>query len=291
MIVRITKTTPNVFGQVVDTILGNTAYLKDAFPNCSNKEELMAEIKKSHEPWSIFVAEQQMAVFTLHLSGLNALLDKFLPATPFSSDRLIPGLRRDLERMKIKSLTVNVPEEVAESLLKEGFEKRRLLLKLAGPVLETNLMPILPLSNPVEKGIPVLAKLMLDSYEKSSEPKLSSVASAEELLRGIMTGTHGLYVPDASFISGAMENAVGACFITMGSPREANVTQLFTHPLYRARGLASTEVATSMNKLFKRGVKILNVWVGESNEVARRLFAKLGFKEARRVVEMVTTIQ
>ncbi len=291
MITRITKTAPDVLGQVADLIMGNTVYLKDAFPESSNKEELMAEIKKSHEPWSVFVTDEPMAVFTLHLSGLNALLDKFLPATPFASDRLIPGLRRDLERMKIKSLTVNVPEEVTKSLVKEGFEKRRLLLKLAGPVLETKLMPILPLSNPIEKGIPVLAKLMLDSYEKSSEPKLSSAASAEELLREIMKGTHGLYVPEASFISGAIENAVSACFITLGSPREANVTQLFTDPLYRARGLASTEVATSMNKLFKRGVKTLNVRVGESNEVARRLFTKLGFKEARRLVEMVTTIQ
>ncbi len=106
-----------------------------------------------------------------------------------------------------------------------------------------------------------------------------------------MSGTHGFYAANASFVSGTIENPVSACFITLGSPREANVTRLFTHPLYRARGLATSEVATSMNKLLKQGIETLSVWVGGDNEIARRLFTKLGFKEVRKAVELGATIQ
>jgi len=86
-------------------------------------------------------------------------------------------------------------------------------------------------------------------------------------------------------------NIVSACFVTLNSPEEANVTQLFTHPLYRARGLATTEVATSMNKLLKRGVRTLMVWVTQNNDIAGRLFTKLGFKESHKLVEMAARIQ
>lgn len=96
---------------------------------------------------------------------------------------------------------------------------------------------------------------------------------------------------EASLTSGATQNIVSACFITLPSPTEAHVAQLYTHPLYRARGLATTEVATGMNKLVKRGVQTLTVWLGEDNEIAGRLFAKLGFKLQQKLVEMVSRIQ
>jgi len=84
---------------------------------------------------------------------------------------------------------------------------------------------------------------------------------------------------------------VSACFIALRSPREALVAELFTHPLYRARGLATIELATAMNRLLKRGVQTLTVRFGEKNEIAGRLFAKLGFKQERKLAEMVTVIQ
>ncbi len=291
MLTRTTKASSVILGQVADLVLENEAYLKEEFPQCSNPEELLAELKKSPEPWNALVTDRPGALFTLHVYDTNALLDRFFSAAGLSFDELVRILGQDLQRMKIESLTLRAPEELTEKLTKNGFEKRRLLVRLKGAVVETKLMPILPLNNPAERDIPVLSRLMYESYEKSSESKLPSVGSAEKLLRDIMNGSYGAYVAEASFTGGAIHNVVSACFVTLSSPREAKVTQLFTHPLYRARGLATIEVSTSMNKLVKRGVQTLTVWLGESNEVARRLFTKIGFKQDRKLVEMVTRIQ
>lgn len=291
MITRTAKASSDLLAQAADLIVENGAYLKKAFPQCSNKSEVISELKKSPEQWNVLFTDRPAAVFTLHVSDMDAVIGKFLPASSLSFDTLVPSLQHDLKRMKVGSLTIQVLQEMSEALTKNGFEKRRTLVKLMGPVIETKLMPILPLNSPTERNLPLLAKLMYESYEKSSESKLPSVASAEKLLRDIMHGSQGPYAAEASLISATLLNTVSACFITFSFPREAHVAQLFTHPLYRARGLATTEVATGMNKLVKRGVQALTVWLGESNEIAGRLFAKLGFKQERKLVEMVSTIQ
>ncbi len=85
---------------------------------------------------------------------------------------------------------------------------------------------------------------------------------------------------------------MSACLVTRVSPAEANVSQLFTHPLYRARGLATTEIASAMNSLVKegKGVTRLTVWSPEANEVMKRLLDKMGFAQDRRLVEMTSRI-
>jgi GNAT superfamily N-acetyltransferase len=291
MITRTAKASSELLAQTADLIVENGAYLKETFPQCSNKAEVTSELKKSHEQWNVLFTDRPAAVFTLHVSDMDAVVDKFLPASSLSFDTLVPSLQHDLKGMKVGSLTLHVLQEMSEPLMKNGFEKRRTLVKLVGSVIETKLMPILPLNSPTERDIPLLAKLMYESYEKSSEAKLPSVASAEKLLRDIMRDSQGPYAAEASLISATLLNTVSACFITLSSPREAHVAQLFTHPLYRARGLATTELATGMNKLAKRGVQTLTVWLGESNEIAGRLFGKLGFKQERKLVEMVSRIQ
>lgn len=291
MITKVAKTSSQVLEQVAGFVLENPAYLKQTFPHCSSKDELVAELKKSTEQWCVLVTDRPAALFTLHFLGMNAILDGFCPANQALTEGIASALRSDVGKMKAESLMLNVPEELSEPLARTGFEKKRILIRLSGPVVETKLMPILPLSNLSEKDIPVLAKLMHESYSKSPEMDLPSASSAEKLLRDIMAGLHGTYLADASFNSGSLQNVVSACFVTLKSPKEANVAQLFTHPLYRARGLATTEVATSMNKLLKRGIRTLMVWVTQNNDVAARLFTKLGFKEDRQLVEMAARIQ
>jgi GNAT superfamily N-acetyltransferase len=290
MITRTAKASSDIWNQAADRIIENDAYLKEAFPQCSNKAEVISELKKSPKQWNVLFTDRPAAVFTLHVSDMGAVVDDFLPSSSLLFDTLVPSLQHDLKGMKVSSLTLHILQEMGEALMKNGFEKQRTLVKLVGQVIETKLMPILPLDNPTERDIPPLATLMCESYEKSSESKLPSVASAEKLLRDIMHGSQGPYAAEASLISAA-QNVVSACFITLRSPREAQVAQLFTHPLYRARGLATTEVATGMNKLVKRGVQTLTVWLGESNEIAVRLFAKLGFKQERKLLEMVSRIR
>lgn len=278
-------------GQTAEFILENGVYLKEAFPQCSNKTELLSELRKTPEQWNILHTDRPVALFTLQLSGAHAFVDKIYPAPPISYESFASNLRLDLKKAKIQSLTLQVPEDMVEALEKNGFEKRRYIVKFVRPVIETKLMPILPLVSPTERDIPALAKLMHESYEKSAESKLPAVSSAERRLHEIMRGLHGAYATEASLVSRTTLNVVSACFVTLTSPREAVVAELFTHPLYRARGLATTEVATAMNRLLKRGVQTLTVRFGESNEIAVRLFVKLGFKQESKLAEMVTVIQ
>ena len=79
--------------------------------------------------------------------------------------------------------------------------------------------------------------------------------------------------------------------VTSGESGSATVAYLFTHPLYRARGLATTEIVMGMNSLMKRGVSNLNVWVVDVDLVSRRLFGKLGFSEGRKLNQMQMRIR
>jgi GNAT superfamily N-acetyltransferase len=291
MITRTSKASSDILGQTAEFIVENGAYMKEAFPQCSNKEELVAELRKTHEQWNILRTDRPVAIFTLQSSQVDAVVDKFYATPSISIESLVPELRVDLKKAKIQSLTLRVPEEMVDTLEKNGFEKRRFIVKFVGPVIETKLMPILPLVSPTERDVSALAKLMHESYEKGGEERLPAVFSAERKLLDIMGGVHGAYAAEASLISGTTLNVVSACFVTLSSPRDALVVELFTHPLYRARGLATSEVATAMNRLLKRGVQTLAVRFSENNEIAGRLFAKLGFRQENKLAEMVTAIQ
>ncbi len=290
MINRATKAPPRVLSRIADMVLGDATYLNENFSQSVHKERLLGELKQSEEPWNILSIDEPAALFRLYLANTVAAVDKFLPSPVFPFEAIISDLKQSFKRMKVESLVLQAPERMIEGLWKNGFEKLRVLVRLSGPVVETNRMPILPLNNPDEKDIPALAKLMVESYAKSLAKNPLNIASSETDLRRIMTGARGPYVEEASLMSGTTQNLVSACLVTLSSQREAEVTQLFTHPLYRARGLATTEIASSMNKLAKRDVQTLTVWIDEANEVARRLFGKLGLREDRKLVEMRTGI-
>jgi GNAT superfamily N-acetyltransferase len=176
-----------------------------------------------------------------------------------------------------------------EPLNASGLEKRASYVKFTRVPAETKMMPILPLVNATQKEIPMLAGLMYDAYAKTDHV-FSDIQSAEKTLLSIMSGVQGRYLSEASFASGATQNLVSACLLTLDSPGQANIAQLFTHPLYRARGLATTEIAMAMNRLVEFGIGNLTVWNRESDDVVRRLLTKMDFKNVGKVVEMVATI-
>jgi hypothetical protein len=171
VITRTSKASSDVLGQTAEFIVENGAYMKEAFPQCSNKEELVAELRKTYDQWNILHTDRPVALFTLQPSQVDAVVDKFYPAPSISIESLVSELRLDLKRAKIQSLTLRVPEEMVETLEKNGFEKRRFIVKFVGPVIETKLMPILPLVSPTERDISALAKLMHESYEKGVEER------------------------------------------------------------------------------------------------------------------------
>jgi hypothetical protein len=259
-----------------------------AFPECNTREDLAAALRGSDDRWSVLVAERTNALFSLHTSGTNATVDQFVPEATERTGSIIMALISDLKRMKVETITIAVPEELVRQLLKIGFARQDTIVRLSGPVVETNLMPILPLSNASERDIPGLARLMHESYVKEKKTAIQSATVAEKTLRGITVGQYGRFMSDCSFLSGTVGNPVSACFITCESPHSASVIQLFTHPLYRARGLATSEITNGMNRLLKLGFLTLSVWLPQDSEVAKRLFTKLGFGEDGKLIQMST---
>lgn len=286
MITPITKTSPGILNQVKQFLSENTAIASKSFPHFSNDAELLEELKNPSRGWHVFLTDHPEALFTLHVSNSVGVLDTFIAPIPTSIAEFSNNLRLEFRRMEIKSLRLRVIEELAAELAKGGFERRNLFLRLLGPTNETKLMQMLPLNNPSKQNIDGMAQLMLDCYKS----ELPSVDVTKRLLHEILDGSQGRFLSEASFYSGTSQNIVSVCLTTLTSSSEANVAQLFTHPLYRARGLATGEIAMSMNRLRKLGVQNLTVWVAETNEVARRLFSKLAFKVDDKLVELIAGI-
>ena len=291
MITKLSKTSAETLDYIAEFVFTNKPFLNQSFPLCDSKTSLREALMRSGDRWTVLISDQPIALLAMRTVGATAIVERFCPATPDVIPATTSALREYLSRLKAAELEMKVSEDLAESFAKNGFEKRSALLRLTANVVETKTMPILPLSNPTGKDIPALANLMLESYAKSNEKRSSEPAEAERELREIMTEARGPFLPDSSFISKAADKIVSACFLTLTESVTGDIIELFTHPLYRARGLATTEIALSMNRLLKRKIPTLSVWLSESNDVAKRLFSKLNFKEDSRLRQVAMRIQ
>jgi ribosomal protein S18 acetylase RimI-like enzyme len=289
MITKLSKCPQEVRQSVAKFAYENREFSEKVFPNSANARELSKVLALAENSWYALLSDHPIALFKLDLSEPTAKASQICLNRTDSFESVLSNLREDLQKMKIANFDINISLEHAEFLATKGFENRGVLIRLSGAPTETNMMPILPLTNPNEKEIPSLSKLMYESYGKS-QTAFPDVHATEKLLRNTISGAYGKYLPKASFVSGALPNLVSACLMTLTSHNEANITQLFTHPLYRARGLATTEVAAAMNRLVKDRIERLTVWTRENNDVAKRLFAKMGFKEDTKLVEMAGRI-
>jgi predicted GNAT family acetyltransferase len=291
MIIRASQASSDLLKRTAELVATDATYVKEAFPECTNKTELFSQLQENPESWHILYSDMPEALFALQLSDGNAVIENPSHTIPNVLDRLVANLQHDLRKSKTQFITLRVPEQAVDLLRKKGFEKQRMIVKFMAPVVETELMPVLPLANPTERDISALAKLMHESYQKSGEPVVANVSAAEGALRSIMRGSQGVYDAAASLMSGVAQNIVSACFIALRSSLQARVVEVFTHPLYRARGLATIEIATAMNRLLEHGVQSLTVQLSERNEIATRLFAKLGFEKGETLTEMKGSIQ
>jgi ribosomal protein S18 acetylase RimI-like enzyme len=286
MITKVSKSTSEALDQVSSFVIEDQEYVKENFPQCKSKEEITEALRKAGSNWNILVVDHPVALFSLQSTGLEVTLEQLCPEKPGALQMLTAALQSDFRNMNVASSVVILPEGYEQAFSDGGYQKTNAMVTFSKTVSETQLMPILPMTNPSEKDIPAIAKLMLESYANGIE-KFQKEKSAEAYLRSIMKGTCGTFLSDASFISGAQGNLVSACFVATEMPKVARVVQLFTHPLYRARGLATAELVTGMNRLRKLGVLTLTALIPQSNEVAVRLFTKLEFDRGKAVVEMV----
>jgi ribosomal protein S18 acetylase RimI-like enzyme len=287
MITRVSQATPAVLDQVSNFVVENRNYIRENFPQCESTEEITETLRKAGTNWNVLVVDSPVALFLLQSSDSVVQFSRLCMKLQTTLENLMPTLQSDLRNMRAEPSAFFVPEEYEQTFSKAGYQRADILTTFLRKVTETQLMPILPMSNPGRKDIPALARLMLESYANSKQQTSKEIRHAETRLQDVIKGTHGTFLSEASFIvSGTQGNLVSACFITSELPRVARVVQLFTHPLYRARGLATTELAMGMNQLIRLGVHNLTAPVPQNNDVALRLFAKLGFDRGQTVVEM-----
>ncbi len=289
MITRVEKCSSDVLRSVANFVLQDPEFTKQEFPNTTNAKEVGTALASLGNSWQVLTSDQPIALFKGELSTPTASLSRLCYDHSASFDTLIAKLREDLRRIGITNVQASVLPDEVDTFLANGFEKRSVLDRLSRSPIETKMMPILPLMNPTRKEIPTLSNLMYEAYVKS-KGTYSDAEVTQSVIRNIISSVD--YLPNASFASGAFPNLVSACLVTRASSSEATVSQVFTHPLYRARGLATTEIASAMNFLVRegKGVTTLAVWSPETNEVMKRLLGKMGFIQDRSLVDMTLRI-
>ena len=283
MLTRASKCPTKILQEAAKFVLDHENFLKMNLPLCIDPMEVSKALAAS-DSWFVLANVQPSAVFKLEISGRIAVVSQIL-----ASNDMLPTiaaeLRKEIRSLKASSLTLRVPPGEVELWAGNGFQRGLTYVKFSRAPERNNVMPLLPLTNASRKELPILSQLMYAPYSKTDE-SFPDVHTAEALLRATMSGVRGTYLRDASFVSGAPPNLVSACLLTVDSPGEAKIDRLFTHPLYRARGLATAEIAAAMNQLSQAGVKRLSAWNRESNEVAKRLLAKMEFTQQSTAVEM-----
>ena len=294
MISPIAKLKPDALDDVAKLIFERSHYPNEIMPACKDAHDVVAFLQTEPSAWSVLLSDRPLAIFKLQTLEHEATLDDFTVLSESAIQRIGPVLLRDLKDRGLKNVVLNVSEELAPSLLNSGFQRTGVLLGFSIRAKETIFMPILPLTNPTQKDSPALAKLMFESYAKSPKiNRLTNLPATERYLKTVTSGIRGKFLPDASFISitPGTGNVVSACLITSNSADTAVIAEIFTHPLYRTRGLATTEIQSAMNFLVKHGIHHLSVSIPEDHEAMRRLLSKLGMSESSRKVSVSKQIE
>jgi len=288
MITKASKCQPEILEETAAIIRRNEDYSTANFAHCKTQMEVAKELKSS-DSWCVLIDTRPTALFRLETFDSEARISEICLNSDTSLEKILSDIRQDLAKMRIAQVAVRTSSGDAQMLAAVGFEMDDSYVRFSRVPTESKMMPILPLLNATQKEVPILSRMMCDAYKKT-DPTIGDSQSAERMLRSIMFGSQGRYLAEASFSSGAFPNLVSACLLTANSAAEARIAQLFTHPLYRARGLATTAIAIGMNRLASSGVVRLVGWSRENNDVLRRLLTKMGFNADRKLVEMVARI-
>ncbi|HTP09645.1 MAG TPA: GNAT family N-acetyltransferase [Anaerolineae bacterium] len=72
--------------------------------------------------------------------------------------------------------------------------------------------------------------------------------------------------------------SIAGTHIVSDNERIAALGNVMTHPAYRGRGLATLATSAVCAELLDRGIELIGLSVGRSNEAAIRVYEKIGFK-------------
>jgi len=73
--------------------------------------------------------------------------------------------------------------------------------------------------------------------------------------------------------------SVAGTHIVSDNERIAALGNVMTHPAYRGRGLATMATSAVCEELLDRGIEMIGLSVGRSNEAAICVYEKIGFKQ------------
>ena len=271
MIRKIVELDTDLIDQAAELILRNDAYRRYYFPTCEDAKQIAIALRKPTLDWSSVVEDRVVAVFSIDQSIKR--LSKMC-IQPGSGELVVSEILSVLRVIEVYS-----PLELADVWVHHGFQKGVMQVQFVRKPQESRIMQLLPLANPTVSDLQAISRLMVECYSG----KYADAKDAEGYLRNLMNTKD--FLNDCSFISKARDEVVSACLVNGDSVR-AEVIELFTHPLYRARRLAYTELSMAMNRLLKRRVPELWATVDSENKVAVRLFSKHGFAETARTVAM-----
>ena len=131
--------------------------------------------------------------------------------------------------------------------------------------------------------IPTLVALMQAFYAESDFPLAASPAArafeallADEQLGRVWLAEDGM-------------EAVGHLVLTMCFSMEYGglrgfIDDLYVRPAARGRGAGASLLAAAQSEAARRGVRALHVEVGPDNHVARRVYARAGYRDSGRVL-------
>jgi hypothetical protein len=282
MITKASKCPPEVIQRVADFIYNNKEFCQENFPLCNSATDLTKTLSSS-QSWEVLTTKRDIVIFKLETSELSGKISQICNES--DPESLAAALKEGLSEIKTPHVIVRATPNQAKPLESAGFSPRKSYVKFSRVPSRVDMMPMLPLMNPTSKQIAMLAQLMYESYAKT-DSAFQDTQLAANALRDIISGKQGQYRSDASFASGALSNLVSTCLITTAASGGAEIAQLFTHPLYRARGLATTEITMAMNQLARSNVTSLAIWTRASDDLLRRLLTKLDFGAGERAVEM-----
>ncbi len=274
--------------ELAATIALEDKSLYDAFIDCQSKSDTIEALTGSKIPWHILTTDRPIALFALHTNHQSVVVDQLVFSRSERPDQALIILRDELVGKGAETIVIPLVEEAKQNLPKEGFQIHDTLIKFSTKPTVTEFMPILPLTNPSESHVTELTALMNEAYRSKQDSRIPQQSQFENVVRDVFDGRYGTYLRDCSHSSGMQGKTVSACLVTRVSEKRARIVQMFTHPLYRARGLATSEIAMAMNKMANRGISALTAYVPEANVVAVRLFRKLGFAEVQRIVRLST---
>lgn len=271
MIRKVVELDTDLVDQAAELILRNDAYRRYCFPTCEDTKQIATALLKLTSDWRSVVQDRVLAIFSFDKS-IKRLSNLCIQsgAGELVVSEILSGL---------SVIEANSPLELADVWIRHGFQMGVTQVQFFRKPQESNIMQLLPLTNPTGSDLQAISKLMVEVYSG----RYVDAKDAERHLRTIVNAKD--FLSDCSFISSARDQVVSACLVS-GSSVRAEVVELLTHPLYRARRLAYTELSMAMNRLLKRRVAELWANVDSENKVAVRLFSKRGFTEVARTVAM-----